>query len=75
MSLWLRQALIEKGANPNHQNREGQTAGHFANAYGFYDFLAYLFEPAPEGGGADDSIANRFGLTAYDGMRPEGSEA
>ena len=26
--------LIEKGANPDHQNREGQTAGHFANSYG-----------------------------------------
>merc|ERR1712224_243617 len=41
--------LVEKGANPNHQNKGGQTAGHFANAYQFYDFLSWLFDP--NGGG------------------------
>lgn len=25
--------LLPSGANPNHQNKMGQTAGHYANAY------------------------------------------
>merc|ERR1712224_220495 len=37
--------LVEKGANPNHQNKGGQTAGHFANAYQFYDFLSCSSTP------------------------------
>ena len=58
--------LIEKGANANHQNRQGQTPGHFANSYGFWDMLSWLFDP--EGAGADDTITNRFGLGVYDGL-------
>ena len=61
--------LVEKGANPNHQNREGQTAGHFANSYGFYDYLAWVFEPQPDGAGGDDSVQNKYGLGPYDGLR------
>jgi ankyrin repeat protein len=60
--------LVEKGANPNHQNKEGQTPGHFANSYGFYDLLGWLFEPS--GGAADDTVTNKYGLTPYDGIRP-----
>jgi len=69
-SLKIAKLLVQKGANPNHQNREGQSAGHFANSYGFMDFLAWLFEPIPDGGGGDDTVANRYGLTPYDGLRP-----
>jgi hypothetical protein len=53
------------------QNREGQTAAHFANTYNFYDFLTWVFEAPPDGGGGDDTVLNIYGLTAYDGMRPE----
>jgi hypothetical protein len=61
--------LISKGANPNHQNKQGQTAAHFAIAYKFYELSQWLFE-----NGADDTLANKFGLTAYDGLSPEGGE-
>ena len=61
--------LVEKGANPNHQNKGGQTAGHFANAYQFYDFLSWLFDP--NGGGADDTLENMYGLGPYDGLSVE----
>ena len=62
--------LIQKGANPNHQNKLGQTAGHFANAYEFYDYLGWLFDP--NGGGADDQLKNKEGLGVYDGITGDG---
>mmetsp|Transcript_25188 Transcript_25188/g.41645 ORF Transcript_25188/g.41645 Transcript_25188/m.41645 type:complete len:440 (-) Transcript_25188:324-1643(-) len=62
--------LVQKGANPNHQNQQGQTAGHYALAYQFFDFSSWLFDPA--GGGGDDTIENRYGLGVYDGLAPEG---
>ncbi|KAH8051887.1 hypothetical protein JL721_11031 [Aureococcus anophagefferens] len=58
--------LINKGANPNHQNKTGQTAGHYANAYQFYDYMSWLFDP--EGGNADDTLENMYGLGVYDGL-------
>jgi hypothetical protein len=58
--------LVEKGANPNHQNKQGQTPGHFAVSYQFYDLSSWLFDP--NGGGGDDTIENKFGLTPYDGL-------
>ena len=61
--------LISKGANPNHQNKLGQTAGHFAIAYKFYDLSQWLFE-----NGADDTLQNKFHLTAYDGLSPDGED-
>ena len=61
--------LIQKGANPNHQNKGGQTAGHYANAYQFYDYLSWLYDP--EGGGADDTVENMYGLGPYDGLSVE----
>eukprot|EP00981_Chlorochromonas_danica_P002157 scaffold428_cov168-Ochromonas_danica.AAC.22 len=55
--------LANKGANLNHQNKQGQTAAHYAIAYQFFDLSTWLFE-----NGADDTIENKFGLTAYDGL-------
>ena len=60
--------LISKGANPNHQNQEGQTPGHYAVAYAFYDFSGWLFDA--NGGGGEDSIENSYGLGIYDGLKP-----
>ena len=62
--------LIQKGANPNHQNRQGQTPGHFAMAYQFYDLGSWLFEP--NGGGANDMLLNIFDLSPYDGLTMDG---
>lgn len=59
--------LISKGANPNHQNKNGQTPAHFAIAYKFFDLSTYLFE-----NGGDDTLENRFGLSPYDGLSAEG---
>ena len=56
--------LLQKGAYVNHQNRQGQTAAHFAMAYNFFDFGSWLFDK----GGADDTIMNVYGLTPYDGL-------
>lgn len=60
--------LVRKGANPNHQNKQGQTPGHFAVAYKFYDFASWLFDE--RGGGANDLLTNVFDLGAYDGLEP-----
>jgi ankyrin repeat protein len=61
--------LISKGANPNHQNKNGQTPAHFAIAYKFFDLSTYLFE-----NGGDDTLENRFGLSPYDGLSNEGAD-
>ena len=59
--------LIAKGSNMNHQNKAGQTPAHFAVAYKFFDLSHWLFD-----NGADDRIENKFGLSPYDGLMPEG---
>jgi pimeloyl-ACP methyl ester carboxylesterase/CheY-like chemotaxis protein len=59
--------LIAKGSNMNHQNKAGQTPAHFAVAYKFFDLSKWMFE-----NGADDTIENKFSLTPYDGLMPEG---
>ncbi|CAK4608446.1 unnamed protein product [Aphanomyces euteiches] len=66
--LKVAQFLVSKGANPNHQNKQGQTAGHYAMAYNFFDLGAWLLDP-DKGGGRDD-LANIYGLSAYDGLNP-----
>ena len=58
--------LIEKGANPNHQNKQGQTPGHFAVSYQFYDFASWLYNP--NGAGGNDLLTNMYGLGPYDGL-------
>ena len=66
-NIKIAKMLVHKGANPNHQNKLGQTAGHFSIAYDFFDFSSWLFDP--EGGaGADDLLVNIYGLGPYDGL-------
>lgn len=64
--LRICQFLCKKGANPNHQNAMGQTPMHFAMAYGYPQIGEWLVDP--DGGGADDTLMNRDGLTPYDGI-------
>ena len=61
--------LITKGANPNHQNKQGQTPGHFALSYQFFDFASWLFDP--DGGKGNDLLTNIYGLGPYDGLTDE----
>jgi len=61
--------LLSKGANPNHQNKNGQTPAHFAIAYKFFDLSTYIFE-----NGGDDTLENRYGLSPYDGLSNEGAD-
>ncbi|GMI04272.1 hypothetical protein TrLO_g11513 [Triparma laevis f. longispina] len=68
-NIKIAKLLIRYGANVNHQNRYGQCAGHFAIAYTFYDYSAWLFDP--DGGGADDTLENIHGLGPYDGLAGE----
>jgi hypothetical protein len=68
-NLRIAKLLIDKGANPNHQNKQGQTPGHFAVAYQFFDFASWLFDA--NGGAGDDMIVNVFGLGPYDGLSPD----
>eukprot|EP00752_Nemacystus_decipiens_P011149 g9905.t1 len=63
--------FVNKGANPNHQNKAGHTAGHYAISYQFFDLSEWLFLQDGNGGGADDTIENSFGLGPYDGLQPD----
>ena len=65
-NIKIAKLLVSKGSNPNHQNKQGQTPGHFAVSYQFYDFASWLFDE--EGGGGDDLLVNIFGLGPYDGL-------
>lgn len=65
-NMKIAKLLINKGSNPNHQNKQGQTPGHFAVSYQFYDFASWLFDE--NGGGGDDLLVNIFGLGPYDGL-------
>lgn len=62
------QLLVRKGANPDHQNSQGNTAMHFAMAYKFHDLAAWLVDP--EKGGASDEVHNQNGLDPYEGLEP-----
>ena len=66
--------LLSKGANPNHQNKEGQTPGHFAIAYQFFDFATWLFDDSSSGGKANDGLVNSYGLGVYDGLGRENDD-
>ena len=51
-NIRIAKLLICKGANPKHQNNQGQTPIHFARAYQFFDFTSWLFDE--RGNGAND---------------------
>ena len=56
--------MLLRGANINHQNAQGNTALHFALTFDSDGILGeYLIER-----GADDTIENIEGKTAYDGV-------
>ncbi|KAL3782241.1 hypothetical protein HJC23_000304 [Cyclotella cryptica] len=65
-NIRIAKLLIRKGSNPNHQNKQGQTPGHFAVAYHFFDFASWLFDE--KGGGANDLLTNMHDLGPYDGL-------
>ncbi|CAM9154605.1 unnamed protein product [Discosporangium mesarthrocarpum] len=71
-SLKLTKLFVSKGANPNHQNKMGNTAGHYAVSYQFFDLSEWLFMSDGTGAGADDTVENKHGLGPYDGLQPEG---
>jgi CheY-like chemotaxis protein len=66
--LKMVQLLVRKGANPDHQNAQGNTAMHFAMAYKFHDLAAWLVDP--EKGAASDEVHNQHGLDPYEGLEP-----
>lgn len=53
------------------QNKQGQTAGHYAVSYQFFDLSEWLFLQDGNGGGTDDTIVNKFGLGPYDGLQAD----
>ncbi|KAH8071415.1 hypothetical protein JL721_4393 [Aureococcus anophagefferens] len=56
--------LLARNADINHRNAQGNTPLHFAMAYDSEGTLAeYLIQQ-----GADDTIENALGCTAYDGI-------
>jgi pimeloyl-ACP methyl ester carboxylesterase len=60
----LVEMLLVRGSNVNHQNALGNTALHFALAFDSEGVLGeYLIEK-----GANDTLENLEGLTAYDGV-------
>lgn len=54
------------------QNKAGQSAGHYAVSYQFFEMSEWLFLQDGNGGGADDTLENSFGLGPYDGLQPDG---
>jgi hypothetical protein len=50
----------------NQQTNAGQTALHFAFAYGYHDLARWLVSL-----GADDGIVNVHGLSCYEGLDPD----
>ncbi len=48
---------------------QGQTAGHYATTYHFFDFAEWLYDA--DGAGATDSLQNIYQLGPYDGLSPE----
>lgn len=72
-SLKIAKLLQRYGSNVDHQNEAGQSPGHFALAYTFYDFSSWLFDP--DGGGADDTLMNIFHLGPYDGLQGEDQDS
>ena len=60
----LVEMLLHRGANVNHQNKQGNTALHFAFTYDTSGQIAELLIER----GADDTITNNAGGAPYDGI-------
>ncbi len=48
---------------------QGQTAGHYATTYQFFDFAEWLYDA--DGAAANDSLQNIHQLGPYDGLSPD----
>jgi len=66
-NLKISKYLVSKGANINHQSHAGHTAGHYAISFKFFELSQWLFE-----NGGNDQLENKYNLTAYDGLVPDG---
>ena len=66
-NMKIAKMLFAKGANVNHQNKQGQTALHYAMEYNYFDFGTWLAD-GQNGGGGDDTLENQFQCTPYDGL-------
>jgi pimeloyl-ACP methyl ester carboxylesterase len=60
--------LVQKGANPNHQNKKGRTPAHYAVLYNYTDFAAWLFSPDV---GGNDFIADIDGRDPYEDIKDD----
>mmetsp|Transcript_13392 Transcript_13392/g.30917 ORF Transcript_13392/g.30917 Transcript_13392/m.30917 type:complete len:337 (+) Transcript_13392:45-1055(+) len=58
--------LHNRGADLNSQNRLGQTALHFAFAFGYTELGKWLVKK-----GAATSLKNSSGMTCYEGLSPQ----
>jgi hypothetical protein len=59
--------LLDRGANVNHQNKQGNTALHYAMSYDVEGSIGELLIDR----GADDTLTNTYGLSPYDGISPD----
>jgi ankyrin repeat protein len=57
--------LHQRGGNLNTQNRQGQTALHFAFAFGYTELGKWLVKA-----NADTTLKNMHGMTCYEGLSP-----
>ena len=59
----LVKTALRFSANINHQNYRGNTATHYAFAYGYRTLAEYILSK-----GADDRLTNELGLRCYQGI-------
>ena len=65
-NMKIAKLLFAKGANTNHQNKQGQTALHYAMEYNYFDLGTWLAD-SQNGGGADDTLENQYQLVSLIG--------
>ena len=58
--------LLRRGADINAQNLSGNSILHYCFEYSFNELAEYFISK-----GADDSLLNAQGLTAYEGLSME----
>eukprot|EP00483_Globobulimina_turgida_P003652 UN03658 len=62
----LVKTALRYNADINHQNHKGNTATHYAFAFGYKSLAEYILSK-----GADDKIENEFGLNCHQGIKPK----